>query len=219
VLHAAPGYVRPALSRTARVNARQVGDMVHEALRYWRLPRGEAGPSARHENDQLFRLLNSIAWELGITDPAQSELAVWRAMTLLFNFKRSPLCAELAAAAEVYRELPFIFERETHIIHGVMDVLYRAPDGGWTLVDYKTSQVIGASGARGRVTVNDLRRHARRYHMQLGVYAEAAQAQLGEPLAAVKVHYIRYATVDIAEADWRAALARGLRATVEATMR
>ncbi|MBL8156783.1 MAG: hypothetical protein JNM70_21580, partial [Anaerolineae bacterium] len=52
--------------------------------------------------------------------------------------------------------------------------------------------------------------HARRYHLQVGIYAAAAQAQLGldRPPDAY-IHYIRAGlTIHIPEADWRTALDR-----------
>lgn len=213
VLYAAPDYIRPALPRSTRVKARHVGDIVHEALRYWRLPSGDDNARSRAENALLREQLLSSAWELGITEQAQAEIAVWQAMTLLYNFKRSPLCKELQESPEVYRELPFIYEREQHIVHGVIDVLFRRKDGSWALVDYKTS-IVGRPSETRVVSVTALQQHARRYHLQVGVYAEAARAHLNGTAPDAKIHYIRYRTVDIPAAEWGAALARGLGETV-----
>lgn len=213
VLYAAPDYIRPALPRSTRVKARHVGDIVHEALRYWRLPSGDENARSRAENALLREQLLSSAWELGITEQAQAEIAVWQAMTLLYNFKRSPLCRELQESPEVYRELPFIYEREQHIVHGVIDVLFRRKDGSWALVDYKTS-IVGRPSETRVVSVAALQQHARRYHLQVGVYAEAARAHLNGTAPDAKIHYIRYRTVDIPAAEWGAALARGLGETV-----
>ena len=87
-----------------------------------------------------------------------------------------------AAQRPVYTELPFIFRTEARVIHGVMDVLLRRSDNEWVIIDYKTSKV--ADG--------DFAEHAKRFRLQLGIYAAAAQEQLGlarPPLACV--HFIR----------------------------
>ena len=53
-----------------------------------------------------------------------------------------------------------------------------------------------------------LAENARQYIPQVGVYAAAVSVLLGI-VPQVYIHYIRYQkTVSIAEADWRAALAR-----------
>lgn len=213
VLYAAPDYIRPALPRSTRVKARHVGDIVHDALRYWRLPHGDENQKGRAENAELREQLLSNAWELGITEEKQADLAVWQAMTLLYNFKHSKLYRELESAPEVYRELPFIYEREQHIVHGVIDVLFRRPDGSWALVDYKTS-IVGKPSQTRAISLADLKKHARRYYLQVGVYAEAVRGQLDGIAPDVKIHYIRYNTVDISEVEWGAALARGLGETV-----
>ena len=87
-----------------------------------------------------------------------------------------------AAQRPVYTELPFMFRNEARVVHGVMDVLLKRRDDEWVIIDYKTS----------KVAAGDFREHAKRYRMQLGIYAAAAQEQLGlarPPLACL--HYIR----------------------------
>ncbi len=59
-----------------------------------------------------------------------------------------------------------------------------------------------------------LQDHARRYHLQVGIYAAAVRELTGE-IPAVHIHYLRYAeTVEITAAVWLAALDR-LEAEIE----
>ena len=84
-------------------------------------------------------------------------------------------------------------------------MLFRTPQGQWVIVDYKTSYVEGD-------TVESMMWHARRYHLQLAVYAEAVAAQF-ETAAPPEahIHYLRYNhTVQVSEDEWRGALARSL---------
>jgi len=146
----------------------------------------------------LETLLGCRAWELGIvTDEARVE-AVSRAYGLLQKVKQSDVFTWIGEATDVLREVPFIYETEQRTIHGQIDLLIKRPNGTWAVIDYKTSYVGGVS----------LAEHARQYIPQVGVYAAAVSALLGI-VPQVYIHYIRYQkTVSIAEADWRAALAR-----------
>jgi ATP-dependent helicase/nuclease subunit A len=199
LFHDAPNHVESVTPKNGHpvVTQRKIGEIVHEALRHWHLL--ETG-----SDDYLREMLRVYAWRQGITAEADSRRAVERAYKLLNKFRQSDLYRWLAYASEVYRELPFIHERDGCIVHGVIDVLLRTSDGQWVIVDYKTSAVQGESGDRYTL-------HARRYHLQLGVYASAVQAQLGGIIPETYVHYIRdMHTVRIHEIDWQAALARSI---------
>ncbi len=189
-LHDAPAQVEPVSDQHKTVTARSIGEIVHEALRYWRL--SESGEDA---------MLRSYAWRHGITDSGQLDEAVRRSAGLLRRFRQSPMFRRIDTAVQVYRELPFIYSVDGYIIHGIIDVLFQEPDGHWVLVDYKTSAVSG----------QEFERHSRRYHLQVGIYAEAAAAQLEGVVPEVNIHYIRYTqTVTVSESQWRAALAHRL---------
>jgi ATP-dependent exoDNAse (exonuclease V) beta subunit len=99
-----------------------------------------------------------------------------------------------------YRELPFVFQTDKRLIHGVIDVLMQRDDGIWAMVDYKTVFVAAAHPVT-------LEAHARRYHLQVGVYAAAAQELLGIDRIDVYIHYIRHEqTVEIPAEAWQSAL-------------
>src|SRR5690606_7309549 len=128
--------------------------------------------------------------------------AVQQAYDLLQRVRHSDVArwiAEAEEGGEVYREQPFVYMQGARQIHGVIDLLLHMPDGRWLVIDYKTSRV--DEGA-------PLASHARRYHLQLGVYAAAVRELIGAA-PQVYVHYIRYAkTVQIQLAQWQAALLR-----------
>jgi len=171
--------------------ALKLGEIVHRAVR-WELP---------ERDDELRELLRRYAWEEGVVDDAQNREAVASAYELLQRVRRSDVFGWIAAAREVYREVPFVQRIGERTIHGVIDLLMRDETDQWRLVDYKTSW-LGES-----VSEADLAAHARRYHLQAGVYAAAVQALVGTP-PLVSIHYIRYAyTVIIPERDWMWALA------------
>ncbi|MEO1290325.1 MAG: UvrD-helicase domain-containing protein, partial [Chloroflexota bacterium] len=63
--------IRDAIrTRDPRVRPRQLGEVVHEALRYWRFP---------DEHDNIDDILRSYAWQQNITDEAQIADVVRRA--------------------------------------------------------------------------------------------------------------------------------------------
>lgn len=199
VLQAAPTTVEWVSQREQHVSARIVGEIVHEALRWWRFP-GDVPDSI------YYAQLISYAWRHGLSDERLCENAARRAYRLLEQTKAGDVYRWISDAAAVYRELPFIYEREGHIVHGIIDVLFRRRDGTWAVVDYKTSTVPDAEHDPGLVT-----QHARRYHLQLGVYADAVRQQLGGEAPETFIHYIRYMhTVSVNAADWQRALSRSI---------
>ena len=203
----APTHIRAVTDvlrepQSDQVSMRQIGNVVHEALRYWHFNTSNA-PDVR-------QLLESYAWETGITLPENVQYAVDRAYDLLQRFRNSDLFQQIETAKQVFRELPFIYERDAHIVHGIIDVLYQRPDETWAVVDYKASWVPN----HRREGMFDY--HARRYHMQVGIYAEAVRAQLGVRPAA-HIHYIRYGvTVTIPPESWETALSGSLGTYIDA---
>jgi ATP-dependent helicase/nuclease subunit A len=191
VLHDAPDAVRPLTDQPSGGGRRVVGEMVHRALQAWLLARS---PSL----DVLKARLETYAWEQHLTDPAQVRDAIRQAEGLLARFMASDLCDRLARAEHIYSELPFVYLTSTgRAIHGVIDVLFWEGEQ-WHVLDFKTSPV-----ASDRVPG-----HARRYYLQLGVYASAVDAFTG----AVPQAYLYYIhagrLVPVTPGDWRPALDR-----------
>jgi ATP-dependent helicase/nuclease subunit A len=200
VLQDAPDFVEEIRSAgEKRITRRQIGEIVHLALQHWQLP----------DQPDLHELLYSYAWRQGITDHISCYEAARQANRLLVTFKNSDMYRLIDNARQVYRELPFIYERDGYIIHGIIDVLLQTAGGEWVIVDYKTGRVPPP------VDDETLRQDARRYHLQVGVYADAVREQLGENARRVYIHYVRYnRQVHIHEDEWRDALAETLTAHI-----
>ena len=160
-----------------RQRERALGRILHEVLRY----AGFADPAETSDS-----LIQSIAWEQGLTNAAALRSLIPEIRLLLRAYSDSLayrwIMNARAAQRQVYTELPFIFRAESRVIHGVIDVLLQGADGSWVIIDYKSSKV--ADG--------DFKEHAKRYRLQLGIYAAAARKQLGLPRPPLAfVHYIR----------------------------
>ncbi|NWG17095.1 MAG: UvrD-helicase domain-containing protein [Chloroflexi bacterium] len=198
ILHDAPSHIGAVSTYGGGVSRRIIGEIVHKALRWWPLP---------SEKTELEAVLESYAWQLGIIIPEQQRYAARQAQFLLEQFKRSDVYGWLESAQTVYREIPFLYRSGHRFIHGVLDVLFQPPGGSWVVLDYKTSLVSGCrDGEPGGQRIVD---HARRYHLQVGVYAAAVRAQLGDISPDVYIHYLRHGqTVRVESAQWEAVLAR-----------
>lgn len=148
--------------------------------------------------------IRAQAWQKGLTAPSDIDKAVTDAKRLLAKFRDSDVYQWISDARKagrtLYMELPFVFRynyrKNECVIHGVIDLLWQRADGTWAIVDYKT--------AEKQVEP------ARRYHLQLAVYAAAAQARLNLPkLPAAFLHYLQDShshTQPIDAADLRAQL-------------
>jgi ATP-dependent helicase/nuclease subunit A len=193
-----PGHIEQVSRYSADpVQKRIIGEMVHRVLSQPALPEGNA----------LETMLQNYAWQLGILEERLRDNAVEQAKHDLDKFKTSEIYKEIGLAPEIYRELPFIFRTDKRILHGVLDVLFQREDGSWVIVDYKTSHVPDYwTGGKAAIV-----EHARRYHLQVGVYAAAVRQMLGDVALDVYIHYIRYnenndGTIRIPETDWQAAI-------------
>lgn len=191
VLQDAPGHVSPV--PYPKSFKRLIGEMVHEALRWWQWD---------EEGRNLDQLLEAYAWEQGIVGEDEKRRAVREARALLEHYQRSEVYGWLTGAKALYRELPFVYDNGRRIIHGVIDTLFQRADGTWAVLDYKTS-------ALERPDLRAAEAHARRFHMQVGVYAAAACEQLNVDAAqvAVYIHYVRFGlTVTVPAEHWQDAL-------------
>jgi hypothetical protein len=194
VRHNAPWQIEQIGARKPGVSRRILGEIVHRALRWGYFPT---------ETDDLAAILESYAWEQGIVDEGQRASAVQEARELLRRTMQSDVYQWMANAVQTFHELPFVYQTDKRIIHGVIDVLLQNPDGSWLVLDYKTSHVERYDGDPKLIV-----EHARRYHLQIGVYAAAVREQLGGITPSVYIHYIRYwQTIQIPDAAWQHALA------------
>ncbi len=179
----APSLIRLAtLPRVTRpASARQIGEIVHAALRHWRFP---------DQTPNMGDILRGYASQVGLMTDKAIDWATRQAEELLMQFQDSELYQQAEDARTrgepFYTELPFIYPVGQRLIHGVIDLLFKHY-GQWHIVDYKTTTLW-----KGQ----DLETHARRYHLQVGVYAAATWRYLesfGESQPPqVHIHYIRY---------------------------
>lgn len=178
-----------------RPSRRLIGQIVHEVLQFTDF-------SADADYDD--KLVRSIAWERGLTEPAELRRALQEIRDLVRLYRESEVFGWIksarAAGRSVYTELPFLFRTEMRVIHGVIDVLLQRSDDEWVIIDYKTSTV--AAG--------DIAHHARRFRLQLGIYAAAAREQLRlARFPQVYIHYLRAnQTIGLASEDCQAELRR-----------
>jgi ATP-dependent helicase/nuclease subunit A len=222
VLYDAPTVLQRVQPRSGqmRVGARQIGDVVHQALRWWPLP-------FDLDAEKQMELLKSYAWAVGIKDRQTQLDAAQQANDLLNRFTKSELYRWIMTAQQagmpVLRELPFVYEQESHIVHGMIDMLFQRPTTAgepekWVLVDYKTGR-LRRWESDDRIRQQMLEAHATRYHLQLGIYAAAAEQILSTDCSCtpeVYIHYLSYNTsIHLPEEKWRGALAAGLDASVE----
>jgi ATP-dependent exoDNAse (exonuclease V) beta subunit len=194
IRHDAPMRIQTVAEQKQGVSRRILGEIVHRALRWGYFPT---------ETDDLESILQSYAWEQGIVDDGQRAYAVQEARDLLRRTMQSDVYQWMTDASQIFHEIPFFYKTDKRTIHGVLDVLLQHPDGSWTVLDYKTSYVNDYMGERQM-----LEDHARRFHLQVGVYAAAVREQLGGITPSVYIHYIRYwQTIHIPDQAWQQALA------------
>ncbi|RMF79872.1 MAG: hypothetical protein D6737_09910 [Chloroflexi bacterium] len=201
VLHDAPDAIEPISHEPQQISGRRLGEIVHRALRWWQFPTPD---------DTLDDLLESYAWEAGIVGIDERREAVIQAQRMLNNFQHSIVYKMLRDARQVFREIPFIYQTDRRTIHGIIDVLVQKADNRWGIVDYKTSYVPGAhSVTQNDSTQNVVVQHARRYHLQIGIYAAAVGQYLAldTDMLDACIHYLRYnQTVIIEATEWQQGL-------------
>ncbi len=193
------------------VTPRVLGEIVHEALRWWRFP--DKTHDMHHE-------LVSYAWKHGVVQPEDLKYAVNTARGWLRDMQYTDIYRMINRAQRVYRELPCVYQTDKRVIHGMIDVLFQQPDGTWAIVDYKSSLVKGyverTDDATERANRMLLAKHAERYYLQVGIYATAVErylADLGGALEpnqlAIYIHYLRYGqAVPVKHEQWSAALSQ-----------
>lgn len=178
-----------------RPSRRLIGLITHEVLRY-----------ADFSSDADFddKLVQSIVWEQGLTEPAEFRHALQEIRELVRLYGESEVFGWIKSARvagrRVYTELPFLFRTEKRVIHGVIDVMLQQSDDEWVIIDYKTSTVVDA----------DFASHARRFRLQLGIYAAAAREQLRlTRFPQTYIHYVRAnQTIELTSEDCQDELQR-----------
>ncbi|MCY3718239.1 MAG: UvrD-helicase domain-containing protein [Anaerolineaceae bacterium] len=175
---------------------RQLGEALHAALRRWR---PGPGPDAG-----LQQQLEGLLWEQGIRNPQRRRALLRQATALLARFEASALAERMRMAPLLLQELPFMQRHGDCLIQGSIDLVMRDAAGNWTLVDFK-STFLGEEAERAQAE-----EHARRYWLQLGLYANALtqRSEVNSATLTVQVHYLRHdLDVIVPTAAWQGALA------------
>ncbi|MGB1287424.1 MAG: 3'-5' exonuclease, partial [Aggregatilineales bacterium] len=183
-LHDAPGRIYDVVrDETPHVTQRMIGNIMHEALRYWRFP---------SSTDELTATLEAYIWQQHITDENLVVDALERTRELLTLFQQTEMYQWIDDARRqqrpMYPEMPFIYRTDKRIIHGIIDMLFQRADGTWIVLDYKTSYVPDYYDNREEA----VQKHVKRYQLQVGAYAAAVMEQLNGVIPDVYVHYLRY---------------------------
>lgn len=196
LLRDAPDRIERVSSHEAqKIPPRKIGEIVHRALRWWQFPT---------DKDNLRELLRAYAWEEGIVEPERINVAINEARNLLRNFVGTPLWNLIDSArrsGKHYPELPLLYATDKRTIQGKLDALIVRADGKHAVIDYKSSTF------RGGHDPKVAEEHARRYHLQVGVYAAAIE-RLTNTTPEIYIHYIRYnQTIVVPTEVWQSALA------------
>jgi len=76
--------------------------------------------------------------------------------------------------------VPFAFNLDDRVVHGVVDALYQSSEKGqWVVVDFKTD----------RIKIEDVDKRTEEYLVQLGLYQAGMQMALGKPPQVI-VYYL-----------------------------
>jgi ATP-dependent exoDNAse (exonuclease V) beta subunit len=180
---------------------RNVGEIVHRALRFDRRPTLASNLEA---------ILLSYAHELGVADALTRDHAVTEALKLLARCEAHPLLERMRKADAVYREIPFTLEHQGQPLNGVIDVLFLSYRK-WYVIDYKTAYVPLAEDIEfsPEALQRALEQHAVAYYPRMASYAEAVNKLTGQsPL--VHIYYVRYSRdVEISPDSLKTALQIG----------
>ncbi|MDR2088816.1 MAG: UvrD-helicase domain-containing protein [Clostridiales Family XIII bacterium] len=160
------------LSAARAPSAAERGSLLHRALERldFRTAREGLAQPGRLEED-----LRALAARGVFTPEEAASVDVAR----LRNFFESDSCRRAAAAAELYKETPFVIRKELDgeeiLVQGVIDCWF-VENGSPVLIDYKSGHAF-AHGPEAREAA--LSRLALRYGAQLAVYAEAIESIRG----------------------------------------
>lgn len=149
------------------------GRLVHAVLEH--APLGLEGEALDGAIRELVRT-HGAAVPGGIAEAEQAALAERVLAFLAGETGRSLAAAWRQSPDRVLREYPIVLRlsdgRDSVVVRGALDVLWRDQPGTWTVLDYKTTRAAGGPAAA-------------RYELQLLVYAHAAdRLSGGEPVRA-----------------------------------
>jgi len=156
----------PALDETEQLSALELGDVVHELLRYV----GTGGKARLAE-----ALHSDVAFDTRVATRAQQSLADIEER-LAWYLESDTYVQLVRPATRLRTEMTVLFEVEGALIEGKIDALVEDDRGGLHVLDYKTGQ-------------HDPR-SAREHEFQLGLYCAGVQRTATGNLASAAVVYL-----------------------------
>ncbi len=146
-----------------------LGSIVHHVCEYL------------HQPEQLDELLDVAIKQAGLGSGEQGSELKEQALPLLKTYTQSKLFTEAAQAQQSIAELPFLVELDNGFcLEGIMDRVLFNPDGSLTVIDFKTNQVR-----------DGVARVAKRYQLQLQLYALAIARLFGRPVREAVLYFLR----------------------------
>jgi ATP-dependent exoDNAse (exonuclease V) beta subunit len=161
-----PDQTAPALAPRVMSRERLTGTIVH------RLMQRSLDPGM--DEASLRRLVPSVLRSVELVDVDDLEALTTDAVALYSRLRRQEGLAELLRSGRCHYEVPFSFEppdRPGELVRGVIDCLVETPDGGLTVIEFKTG------GPRPE------------HQAQVAVYAQALASALPAPVVDVRVVY------------------------------
>ncbi|HEX4415812.1 MAG TPA: UvrD-helicase domain-containing protein [Lacipirellulaceae bacterium] len=168
-----PGGLAPVLP----LDPRSLGSLTHEVLA--RLDFRTAATDS-----QIADWCEHLAPQFVIQNTAETTSL---AQTMLARFAGTARAEQLATAQTLLREIEFLLpwppnrNSSTQYFRGYIDCLYQDAKGAWRIVDYKTNEV----------SATDAKRIAKRYELQLYVYALAAEQALSTQVTELVLELLR----------------------------
>jgi ATP-dependent exoDNAse (exonuclease V) beta subunit len=144
------------------------------------------------DKETIRQWCEQLASEYVVLHAAEAGRQAWQ---MIERFLGSERGRQIAKATAIHREVEFLLawppdnigdhseqsRIHGHYLQGYMDCLYQNSPEGWHLLDYKTNDISAA----------EVPQVARRYEMQLYVYALAIERSLGIPPLELVLHFLR----------------------------
>ncbi|MCK4602818.1 MAG: PD-(D/E)XK nuclease family protein, partial [Phycisphaerae bacterium] len=126
---------------------------------------------------------------MGLHETPEMEQIAGELESMFKMFRSHPLWSELTEAAQVLRELDFVMTCPPGKLRGQIDLIYEDRAGAWHIVDYKSD----------RTDRQDIASHARRYELQMLLYAAAAARYLANPPGEARLYFLRTGATHVFE--------------------
>jgi ATP-dependent helicase/nuclease subunit A len=166
------------------VSVHEVMEVDESVFKMKRISRGKAYGNVLHRIMQHYVSVEAFDVEAILDEWMEQEGLPRRYRNdLLSSFnslQQHPRVVEARSSAERYCEWEFFVNRDGRIINGVIDLVYRNPNGEWVIVDYKTDDV---TDPERKTKLDEL------YGRQLAEYAHAFEGIIGVEVSRTELVY------------------------------